>query len=126
MSTTNKYFENHLPLYRKGAETLLPLLAEKGPGFRVGRKLEKIGLRSSDTAELSFADARVPVENLVGEEGSGFVRIAMAFVTGERYLLGGALFIVANISFGASVVVYNSFLPRLAGRPPSARGQLRR
>jgi len=41
--------------------------------------------------------------------------IAMAFVTGERYLLGGLLFIVANIAFGASVVVYNSFLPRLAG-----------
>jgi MFS transporter, UMF1 family len=41
--------------------------------------------------------------------------IAMAFVTGERYLLGGLLFVVANIAFGASVVVYNSFLPRLAG-----------
>ncbi|GGQ60430.1 MFS transporter [Couchioplanes azureus] len=41
--------------------------------------------------------------------------IAMAFVTGERYLLGGALFVVANVAFGASVVVYNSFLPRLAG-----------
>ena len=41
--------------------------------------------------------------------------IAMAFVTGERYLLGGVLFIVANVSFGAAVVVYNSFLPQLAG-----------
>jgi MFS transporter, UMF1 family len=41
--------------------------------------------------------------------------IAMAFVTGERYLLGGLLFIIANIAFGASVVVYHSFLPRLAG-----------
>jgi UMF1 family MFS transporter len=41
--------------------------------------------------------------------------IAFAFVTGERYLLGGALFLVANISFGAAVVVYNSFLPQLAG-----------
>ncbi|GAA3352051.1 MFS transporter [Amorphoplanes nipponensis] len=41
--------------------------------------------------------------------------VAMAFVTGQRYLLGGLLFIVANIAFGASVVVYNSFLPRLAG-----------
>jgi len=41
--------------------------------------------------------------------------IAMAFVTGERYLLGGVLFIVANVAFGAAVVVYNSFLPRLAG-----------
>src|SRR4051812_26540126 len=41
--------------------------------------------------------------------------VGFAFVTGERYLLGGLLFLIANIAFGASVVVYNSFLPRLAG-----------
>src|SRR3954447_11912372 len=41
--------------------------------------------------------------------------VAMAFVTGERYLLGGVLFLIANISGGASIVVYNSFLPQLAG-----------
>ncbi|WP_089154037.1 MFS transporter [Micromonospora sp. NBS 11-29] len=41
--------------------------------------------------------------------------IAFAFVTGERYLLGGVLFLIANISFGAAVVVYNSFLPQLGG-----------
>jgi UMF1 family MFS transporter len=41
--------------------------------------------------------------------------MAMAFVTGDRYLLGGALFLVANIAFGAAIVVYNSFLPQLAG-----------
>jgi MFS transporter, UMF1 family len=41
--------------------------------------------------------------------------IAMAFVTGERYLLGGLLFLIANISFGASVVVYHSYLPQLGG-----------
>jgi MFS transporter, UMF1 family len=40
---------------------------------------------------------------------AGFV-----FVTGDRYLLGGALFLIANISGGASIVVYNSFLPQLA------------
>jgi UMF1 family MFS transporter len=40
--------------------------------------------------------------------------IAMAFVTGQRYLLGGLLFLIANIAFGASIVVYNSFLPQLA------------
>ena len=40
--------------------------------------------------------------------------VAMAFVTGDRYLLGGLLFLIANIAFGASVVVYNSFLPQLA------------
>ncbi|MEV8099016.1 acyl-CoA dehydrogenase family protein [Kitasatospora sp. NPDC085879] len=44
----------------------------KSEGYRVGRKLEKVGLRSSDTAELSFTDVRVPVENLLGEEGRAF------------------------------------------------------
>jgi acyl-CoA dehydrogenase len=41
-------------------------------GFAFGRKLEKIGMRASDTNELSFTDVRVPVENLLGEEGNGF------------------------------------------------------
>ncbi|MFC6885475.1 MULTISPECIES: acyl-CoA dehydrogenase family protein [Actinomadura] len=44
----------------------------RSEGYRVGRKLQKIGLRTSDTAELSFSDVRVPVENLLGEEGRGF------------------------------------------------------
>ncbi|XRQ15580.1 acyl-CoA dehydrogenase family protein [Actinomadura welshii] len=44
----------------------------KSEGYAVGRKLEKIGLRSSDTAELSFSDVRVPAEDLLGEEGRGF------------------------------------------------------
>ncbi|WP_148573157.1 acyl-CoA dehydrogenase family protein [Nocardioides caldifontis] len=58
------------------------LVVEKGtPGFEVSRQLDKMGWHCSDTAELSFSAARVPVENLVGEENSGFVRIAMAFVT---------------------------------------------
>jgi acyl-CoA dehydrogenase len=41
-------------------------------GFERGRRLEKIGLKSQDLAELSFTDMRVPVENLLGEEGEGF------------------------------------------------------
>lgn len=51
------------------------------PGFTVTRRLEKMGWRSSDTAELSFVDARVPVTNLVGAQNSGFAQIAAAFVT---------------------------------------------
>jgi citronellyl-CoA dehydrogenase len=43
------------------------------PGFNVGRKLDKVGLWSSDTAELFFEDVRVPRENLIGEEGQGFI-----------------------------------------------------
>jgi alkylation response protein AidB-like acyl-CoA dehydrogenase len=41
-------------------------------GFAYGRRLDKIGLHSSDTNELSFTDVRIPVENLLGEEGKGF------------------------------------------------------
>ncbi|GAB87706.1 acyl-CoA dehydrogenase family protein [Gordonia rubripertincta] len=44
----------------------------KAEGFAVGRKIEKIGLKASDTAELSFDSVKVPVEDLLGEEGAGF------------------------------------------------------
>ena len=58
------------------------LVVERGtPGFEVSRKLDKMGWHCSDTAELSFSDVRVPADNLVGEENTGFVQIAMAFVT---------------------------------------------
>jgi len=58
------------------------LVVERGmPGFEVTRSLQKMGWHCSDTAELSYTDVRVPVENLVGEENTGFVQIATAFVT---------------------------------------------
>ncbi|MBS44616.1 MAG: acyl-CoA dehydrogenase [Nocardioides sp.] len=57
------------------------LVVEKGtPGFTVDRALSKMGWHCSDTAELSYVDVRVPVENLVGEENSGFYQIAEQFV----------------------------------------------
>ena len=65
-----------------GAAGISMLVIEKGtPGFEVSRKLAKMGWRSSDTAELSFTDAQVPVENLVGAENTGFLQIAQAFVS---------------------------------------------
>jgi len=48
------------------------LLCEKGPGFTAGRKLEKLGYKGIDSAELVFQDYRVPVANVIGEEGRGF------------------------------------------------------
>lgn len=49
------------------------LLVERGTqGFSRGKKLEKVGMHSQDTAELIFEDAKVPVANLLGEEGKGF------------------------------------------------------
>src|SRR6476620_2623831 len=51
------------------------------PGFEVTRKLDKMGWRSSDTAELSYTDVRGPAANLSGVENTGFVQIAGAFVS---------------------------------------------
>lgn len=63
------------------------LVIEKDtPGVTVDRKLDKHGWRCSDTAELGFADARVPVANLVGAENTGFYQIAGQFVV-ERLAL---------------------------------------
>jgi acyl-CoA dehydrogenase len=56
------------------------LVIDKGTaGFEVSRRLDKMGWRCSDTAELSFVDVRVPVENLVGAENSGFGQIMQQF-----------------------------------------------
>jgi acyl-CoA dehydrogenase len=63
------------------------LVVEKGtPGFTVDRALTKMGWHCSDTAELGFADVRVPASNLVGEENTGFYQIAEQFVV-ERIAL---------------------------------------
>jgi butyryl-CoA dehydrogenase len=59
-------------------------VVEKGtPGFIVGKEEEKMGLRASETVALIFEDCRVPSENLLGQEGDGFV-IAMASLDGGR------------------------------------------
>jgi alkylation response protein AidB-like acyl-CoA dehydrogenase len=60
----------------EGTKGMSLLLVEKGtPGFSVSRKLEKVGMHTSDTAELVFEDCRVPAENVLGEEGQGFYYI---------------------------------------------------
>jgi acyl-CoA dehydrogenase len=70
-----------------GAQGISLIVVERGtPGFTVTRKLEKMGRNCSDTAELSYVDARVPVENLIGAEDSGFAQVATQFVT-ERLSL---------------------------------------
>ena len=52
-------------------------IAPKGPGFKVGRKLEKLGYKSIDSAELIFENYRVPADHLIGEvEGRGFTQVA--------------------------------------------------
>jgi alkylation response protein AidB-like acyl-CoA dehydrogenase len=59
-----------------GHEGISLLVVERGmPGFERGRNLEKIGQHAQDTAELFFDQVRVPKQNLLGEEGSGFVQL---------------------------------------------------
>jgi hypothetical protein len=84
----------------KKAAGITAFIVEKDfPGFRAGKPLKKMGCRSSPTSELIFEDCRVPLENQLGGEGEGFVRIAIGalewdrsallapFVGGMRYLL---------------------------------------
>jgi len=64
----------------KPARGISMFVVEKGtPGFRVGRKLEKMGNLSSDTAELAFDAAAVPADHLLGEEGRGFRAVMQTF-----------------------------------------------
>jgi acyl-CoA dehydrogenase len=67
-----------------GARGISLLVVERGiPGFEASRKLEKLGWRCSDTAELTFQGMRVPASNLVGAENLGFVLIGGAFLSGR-------------------------------------------
>src|SRR2546430_4077982 len=64
-------------------------LVERGlPGFSVSRKLDKMGMRASDTAELAFEECAVPAENLLGVEGQGFQQLA-AGLQRERLMAAG-------------------------------------
>ncbi|WP_221566558.1 acyl-CoA dehydrogenase family protein [Alkalihalobacillus sp. TS-13] len=65
------------------------------PGFKRGKKLDKVGLHSQDTAELIFEDAKVPVDNLLGEEGKGFYYL-MQQLQQERLVVAIAAVIAAE------------------------------
>ena len=67
-----------------GAKGMSFLLVESDrPGFRRGRKLQKIGLKAQDTSELFFEDVRVPAQNLLGREGGAF-SMALSKLADER------------------------------------------
>jgi len=76
------------------------LLVERGmEGFERGRNLEKIGQHAQDTAELSFSEVRVPVANLLGEEGQGF-RYLVSNLPQERLSIAASAVAAAEAALG--------------------------
>jgi alkylation response protein AidB-like acyl-CoA dehydrogenase len=68
----------------KGSKGINTLIVEKGmPGFTVGPKENKLGIRGSDTHSLMFTDVKIPKENRIGDDGFGF-KFAMKTLTGGR------------------------------------------
>ncbi|MEU3269547.1 acyl-CoA dehydrogenase family protein [Saccharomonospora sp. NPDC006951] len=87
----------------QGAHGISLLVVERGtPGFTVTRALSKMGWHCSDTAELSYVDVRVPVENLVGAENTGFAQIATQFVA-ERLSLAVQAYATAQRALDLTV-----------------------
>ncbi len=89
----------------KAAHThgLSAFVVEKGtPGFRLGKKENKLGLRASDTAELIFEDCAIPAGNLVGKEGDGFID-AMRVLDGGRISIAALGLGMAQGAFEAAL-----------------------
>jgi isovaleryl-CoA dehydrogenase len=92
MWITNGAYASTLVVYAKtdpnaGAHGITAFLIESGfKGFRVGQKLDKLGMRGSPTCELVFEDCEVPEENVLGEAGEG-VHVLMSGLDYERVVL---------------------------------------
>jgi len=77
----------------KGSHGISAFILEKGmPGFRPGKKENKLGMRASDTSEVIFTDCKIPAENLLGPEGEGF--------TGSLKILDGGRISIAALGLG--------------------------
>ncbi len=77
----------------KNSHGISAFIVEKGtPGFKPGKKENKLGLRASDTSEVLFSDCRIPVENLLGNEGEGFI--------GSLKILDGGRISIAALALG--------------------------
>lgn len=87
----------------KGAKGISAFIVEKGmPGFTVGKKERKLGIRSSDTVTLNFQDVRVPAANRIGEEGFG-IKFALKTLDGGRIGIGAQALGIAQASLEASI-----------------------
>ncbi len=110
-----------------GTKGLSAFIVEKGtPGFRPGKKENKLGLRASDTAELIFEDCEIPAENLLGKEGEGFVdsmrildggRISIAALSlgiGRGALDASLKYVKERRQFGKSIAEFQGIQWKLA------------
>jgi alkylation response protein AidB-like acyl-CoA dehydrogenase len=83
----------------KKSHGISAFIIEKGtPGFRPGKKENKLGLRASETSEVVFTDCRVPAENLLGGEGEGFVN--------SLQILDGGRISIASLGLGMAQGAY--------------------
>lgn len=79
------------------------LLVEKGvEGFSIGAKEKKMGIKGSDTRELSFADCKIPKGNLLGEENKGF-KVALSLLNSGRIGVGAQCVGIAQAAFEESL-----------------------
>lgn len=96
------------------------------PGFVVSKKLDKLGMRSSDTAELFFDDMKIPAENLIGMEGNGFIQqmmqfqherfavLPMAYVSAINIIDRTAEYLKGRIVFGKPLITKQVLRHRMA------------
>ncbi len=86
----------------KGSHGISAFILEKGmPGFRPGKKENKLGLRASDTSEIVFSDCKVPGDQLLGEPGQGFVN-SLQILDGGRISIAALALGMAQGAFEAS------------------------
>jgi alkylation response protein AidB-like acyl-CoA dehydrogenase len=86
----------------KGRHGISAFIIEKGtPGFRPGKKENKLGMRASDTSEVVFSDCRVPEETLLGKQGDGFVN-SLQVLDGGRISIAALALGMAQGACGAA------------------------
>jgi alkylation response protein AidB-like acyl-CoA dehydrogenase len=87
----------------KGSKGISAFILEKGfEGFSTGKKENKLGMRSSDTCELIFENCKVPAENLIGEEGEGYIQ-AMTILDGGRIAIAALSVGIAQAALEHSI-----------------------
>ncbi len=83
----------------KGSNGITCFIVEKGlPGFKVGKKFDKLGMRASDTTEIIFDECEVPENYRLGEEGAGF-KLAMELLDGGRVGIAAQALGIAQASY---------------------------